>query len=136
REAPDGGDLRLLGRRRPAPRYALRPGCGSAGLPRRAGVGAGRAATGARAGVLVRRPGAGQRLDRPCGGVPAKVQPGLTTRDEAAALDARDPLAEFRGQFVTDEQLVYLDGNSLGPLPRQTVQRLREVVEGQWGKRL
>ncbi len=52
-------------------------------------------------------------------------------------LDAADPLARFRDEFVIDDpDLIYLDGNSLGRLPRRTAQRLREVVEREWGQRL
>lgn len=55
----------------------------------------------------------------------------------AQTLDAQDELASFRQQFViTDPNLIYLDGNSLGRLPRQTVQLLQEIVEQQWGNRL
>jgi kynureninase len=55
-------------------------------------------------------------------------------RDAAAELDARDPLREFRERFVIDPALVYLDGNSLGALPRATVARLEQTVM-QWGQR-
>lgn len=59
------------------------------------------------------------------------------SRAAAEALDATDPLAGYRGRFVeTDPALVYLDGNSLGRLPCTTVERLRDVVERQWGDRL
>ena len=44
--------------------------------------------------------------------------------------------APFRDRFVIDDELVYLDGNSLGRLPRATVERLRDVVAEQWGERL
>ena len=55
-------------------------------------------------------------------------------RVRAEALDATDPLAEFRGRFViADESLVYLDGNSLGRLPRATADRLRHLVDTEWG---
>jgi kynureninase len=58
------------------------------------------------------------------------------TREEAAALDAADPLAGFRERFVnTDPQRIYLDGNSLGRLPVATRDRLRDLVE-EWGDRL
>ena len=56
------------------------------------------------------------------------------SRDAAAALDASDPLREFRDRFVIDPDVVYLDGNSLGCLPRRTVRRLDRIV-GQWGER-
>jgi kynureninase len=51
------------------------------------------------------------------------------TREEAAALDARDPLAGFRERFViADEQRLYLDGNSLGRLPVATRDRLAALA--------
>ena len=56
------------------------------------------------------------------------------SRDAAAELDARDPLREFRERFVIDPEIVYLDGNSLGCLPRPTVARLERIV-AQWGDR-
>ena len=57
------------------------------------------------------------------------------TRSGAAALDERDPLRDFRSRFIIDEDAVYLDGNSLGSLPRSTVERLQRVVNEQWGVR-
>jgi kynureninase len=63
-----------------------------------------------------------------------------TTLDEVLALDAADPLAAFRDRFQIgtgpDDPVAYLDGNSLGRLPTATVERLRQVVEHQWGSRL
>jgi len=57
--------------------------------------------------------------------------------DFARELDARDPLARFRGEFVVAEaDTIYLDGNSLGRLPKRAAQRLRDAVERQWGQRL
>ncbi|MEK7327486.1 MAG: kynureninase, partial [Chloroflexota bacterium] len=57
--------------------------------------------------------------------------------DYACELDRQDPLARFRDEFIIDDpNLIYLDGNSLGRLPKRTAARLREVVEGEWGKRL
>ena len=57
-------------------------------------------------------------------------------RNYAKALDDADPLRAFRDRFVIDDELVYLDGNSLGRLPRATVDRLQRVVAEQWGRRL
>ena len=58
------------------------------------------------------------------------------TREEAQALDERDPLARFRERFVLgDEQRIYLDGNSLGRLPVRTRDRLGELT-AQWGEEL
>jgi len=56
------------------------------------------------------------------------------SREAAAELDARDPLRGFRERFVIDPEVVYLDGNSLGCLPRATVPRLENIV-AQWGAR-
>ena len=58
------------------------------------------------------------------------------TLDEARAWDAADPLNGFRGRFALPEGVIYLDGNSLGPLPRATTARMREVVEREWGQGL
>ena len=52
----------------------------------------------------------------------------------ARELDAADPLRAYRDEFViADDDLVYLDGNSLGRLPVRTRDRLREVVDREWG---
>jgi kynureninase len=60
-----------------------------------------------------------------------------TDRSYAEALDADDPLAAFRERFVIgDPGLIYLEGNSLGRLPRSTQVRLRQLVESEWGREL
>jgi kynureninase len=60
-----------------------------------------------------------------------------TSRSHAEALDRDDPLASFRERFViADPDLVYLDGNSLGRLPRATAGRLARVVANEWGGEL
>ncbi len=52
-------------------------------------------------------------------------------------LDAADPLARFRDRFVIeDPEEIYLDGNSLGRLPKATAERLARVVREQWGREL
>ena len=56
------------------------------------------------------------------------------TRDDCAAIDRADPLATLREQFHLPEGLVYLDGNSLGPLPRTTPARVAEVMTQEWGQ--
>jgi kynureninase len=63
------------------------------------------------------------------------------TRAAALALDDADPLAAFRSRFTgTDDdgpdRSIYLDGNSLGRLPRETPAALARVVEQQWGEGL
>ena len=55
------------------------------------------------------------------------------TREEAAALDAADPLVWARELFLLPEGVVYLDGNSLGALPRAAVERVARVVREEWG---
>lgn len=57
-------------------------------------------------------------------------------RAHAEALDAADPLARFRDAFVLPEGVIYLDGNSLGPLPKATMPRLGQVAEREWGQGL
>lgn len=60
-----------------------------------------------------------------------------TTIEYARKLDKQDPLASFRDEFIIDDpDLIYLDGNSLGRLPKRAVSRMRDVVEHEWGKRL
>ena len=57
--------------------------------------------------------------------------------EQAGALDREDELALFRERFVIDDpELVYLDGNSLGRLPRESAARARELVDHQWGRGL
>ncbi len=52
----------------------------------------------------------------------------------AEALDSTDHLASFRDRFVQqDRDLIYLNGNSLGPLPVRTQARIAEVVDQDWG---
>ncbi|SCK38318.1 kynureninase [Streptomyces sp. WMMB 322] len=60
--------------------------------------------------------------------------PGAGSSTAAAELDARDELAHRRKDFVLDDGTVYLDGNSLGALPRSVPARLAEVVEQEWGR--
>jgi kynureninase len=55
---------------------------------------------------------------------------------DAEALDAADPLAGYRDRFVHPEGVIYLDGNSLGPLPKATVAAGADVMERAWGQRL
>jgi len=57
-------------------------------------------------------------------------------RDALAALDAADPLARHREAFVLPGGVVYLDGNSLGALPRATAGRVAHVIEREWGRDL
>jgi len=55
----------------------------------------------------------------------------------ARELDAGDELASFRGEFVIDDpNLIYLDGNSLGRLPKRSIRHLENAVLKEWGGRL
>lgn len=55
----------------------------------------------------------------------------------AFSLDSEDKLAHFRDRFVVkDSELIYLDGNSLGRLPRACINLMQRVVEDEWGGRL
>jgi kynureninase len=58
------------------------------------------------------------------------------TRDALAALDAADILAPFRDRFILPEGVIYLDGNSLGPVPKATPDRIAEVLAHEWGQSL
>jgi kynureninase len=60
----------------------------------------------------------------------------MTSRDDVLALDAADPLAECRDRFVLPEGIVYLDGNSLGALPKDTIRTQQDAVLDQWGNAL
>ncbi len=57
----------------------------------------------------------------------------MTTRQDLARLDAEDPLAALRELFEIPEGVIYLDGNSLGVLPKATAARLQQVVLAEWG---
>ncbi|HEV8064076.1 MAG TPA: kynureninase [Acidimicrobiales bacterium] len=58
------------------------------------------------------------------------------TRQRCEALDAADPLGFARERFFVPEGLIYLDGNSLGCLPRAVPARLAHVAEQEWGTAL
>ncbi|MCB1996706.1 MAG: aminotransferase class V-fold PLP-dependent enzyme, partial [Rhodoferax sp.] len=60
----------------------------------------------------------------------------MQTREEALALDAADPLAPLRAQFTVPDDVIYLDGNSLGVLPSATPARVQQVVAEEWGQGL
>jgi kynureninase len=60
-----------------------------------------------------------------------------TDAEYARELDRDDELVRFRGEFVIDDpDLIYLDGNSLGRLPKATASRIRDVSQIEWGGRL
>ncbi|MGD9536627.1 MAG: kynureninase [Alphaproteobacteria bacterium] len=57
-------------------------------------------------------------------------------REAMAARDAADPLAFARARFALPEGVIYLDGNSLGALPRSAAARAADVVGREWGEGL
>lgn len=54
-------------------------------------------------------------------------------RNSCVAMDAADPIAGFRDRFLDDGSTIYLDGNSMGRLPKAAVPRLQEMAEHEWG---
>ena len=59
--------------------------------------------------------------------------PDNIDRNSCVTLDAQDPLAAFRDRFLDDGATIYLDGNSMGRLPKDAVSRLLEMAEHEWG---
>ena len=58
----------------------------------------------------------------------------VTDRQYAEELDKKDPLAHFKSQFViSDPEMCYLDGNSLGRLPKATVTAINDFMTKEWG---
>ena len=52
-------------------------------------------------------------------------------------LDQNDPLSKYQSEFqVSDIDLCYLDGNSLGRLPLRTVDKITSFLKEEWGKQL
>lgn len=60
----------------------------------------------------------------------------MTTLQDCRALDAQDPLRTLRRQFTLPEDVIYLDGNSLGVLPNTAAARVAEAVTAEWGQGL
>jgi kynureninase len=54
-------------------------------------------------------------------------------RETCLSFDRQDPLRALREEFVIPDGVIYLDGNSLGALPRQTAPRLNQVITDEWG---
>ena len=57
-------------------------------------------------------------------------------RQTCLSFDRQDPLASVRDEFVLPEGVIYLDGNSLGAPPRQTLPRMTQVIGEEWGSGL
>jgi kynureninase len=60
----------------------------------------------------------------------------MTTRPDCSALDSNDPLALLRAEFSLPDGVIYLDGNSLGALPKATPARVQRLVQDEWGSGL
>lgn len=60
----------------------------------------------------------------------------MTTLQDCRALDARDPLRPLRDLFEVPQGVIYLDGNSLGPLPKAAPERIAQAVREEWGNGL
>ena len=54
-------------------------------------------------------------------------------REDFQKLDRDDPLASFRGEFFIPQDVIYMDGNSLGAMPKAVARRVGEVTEQEWG---
>lgn len=55
---------------------------------------------------------------------------------KALELDKKDELARFKDAFVSEPDTIYLDGNSLGKLPKKTIEQTNNLIANQWGKGL
>ncbi|MFQ6005678.1 MAG: kynureninase [Woeseia sp.] len=60
----------------------------------------------------------------------------IATRSDLERLDEGDPLASFRDEFLLPDGLIYLNGNSLGAMPKRAAERCRRVVEKEWAEGL
>jgi len=59
-----------------------------------------------------------------------------TTRAACEAFDRADPIRAYRDRFRLPEGVIYLDGNSLGALPKATADRVKKVLDVEWGEHL
>jgi kynureninase len=60
----------------------------------------------------------------------------MLSREQLLQLDREDPLAAVRAQFVLPENTIYLDGNSLGAMPRAAAERVRRTLDHDWSQAL
>jgi len=69
-------------------------------------------------------------------GVLATFRIRSVDRETCLSFDRQDPLAGFRNEFALPEGVIYLDGNSLGALPKQVPTKLAGVIDDEWGRGL
>jgi Kynureninase len=55
------------------------------------------------------------------------------TREDFIKLDTLDPIKKAREEFSLPKDVIYFDGNSLGPLPKNTIKSLDSVIQREWG---
>ena len=71
-----------------------------------------------------------------CANFPEEKVTMTPTLENCRALDAQDPLRALRDQFSLPDGVIYLDGNSLGVLPKTTAVRVAQTVTEEWGQGL
>jgi kynureninase len=60
----------------------------------------------------------------------------VTTRDDCVDLDANDEISSLRDEFVLADSMIYLDGNSLGPVSKAVRSRVSETIDKEWAQGL
>ncbi|WP_312527011.1 kynureninase [Paracoccus sp. (in: a-proteobacteria)] len=64
------------------------------------------------------------------------IMTSTLTLDDIRNLDAKDPLARFRQEFILPEGLIYFDGNSLGPAPKAALAAIDQAAHQEWAQDL
>ena len=86
-------------------------------------------------GKLSHQQNIGRETLLPKGGA-FRYQAAMDSLEDARTLDAADPLRPYRNRFSLPKGVIYLDGNSLGALPKATPERLRVSATQEWGEGL
>ena len=60
----------------------------------------------------------------------------LESRTACEKADAVDPLGNWRENFYLPQGLIYLDGNSLGPMPNKALEHLEQTIKNEWSEEL
>jgi len=58
------------------------------------------------------------------------------SRSDCVTMDAGDPLGSLKARFTVPKHVIYLDGNSLGALPRHVPERVQHTIKSEWGQDL